>query len=98
MGRERKLDRAAIDRIARAVVTGRRGLGRAEDAWADRIAGLMQNRLAAGGCGGESPPVDRWRVYATCDAAMVECLLARAAKHLAAAAAAHARHAAAAAS
>jgi hypothetical protein len=86
MGRQRKLDRAAVDRIARAVVTGRRGLGKAEDVWADRIAGLMRNRLAAAGCGGDPAPVDRWRVYLTCDGVIVDRLLARAAKHLVAAA------------
>lgn len=90
-----KLDRATLDRIARAVVSGERGHGRVEDAWADRIAGLMRNRLAAVGCGGEPAPVDRWGVYATYNAALVDRLLARAAKHLAAAAVAEARHAAA---
>lgn len=40
-------DRHALDAIARAVVSGERGLGEAEDTIADDVASLMINRLAA---------------------------------------------------
>jgi hypothetical protein len=40
-------DRHTLDTIARAVVTGERGLGGSFDRMADDIASLMINRLAA---------------------------------------------------
>ena len=45
-------DRHALDAIARAIVTGERGLGDAGDAIADDVASLMINRLAAAGVAG----------------------------------------------
>src|SRR2546423_821445 len=42
-------DRHALDAIARAIVSGERGLGDAEDAIADAVASLMINRLDAAG-------------------------------------------------
>jgi hypothetical protein len=45
--RELLKDRHALDAIARAIVSGERGLGDAADAIADDIASLMINRLAA---------------------------------------------------
>jgi hypothetical protein len=45
-------DRHAIDAIARAVVSGERGLEVLADAIADDVASLMINRLAAGGVPG----------------------------------------------
>jgi hypothetical protein len=40
-------DRHTLDAIARAVVSGERGLGPTEDRIADDVASLMINRLAA---------------------------------------------------
>ena len=48
----RSLDRHALDRIARAVVSGRRGLGVRADRLADAAAALTRNRLAALGAPG----------------------------------------------
>jgi hypothetical protein len=45
--RELLKNRHALDAIARAVVSGERGLGEAEDALADDVASLMINRLGA---------------------------------------------------
>ena len=45
--RELLKDRHALDAIARAVVTGDRGLGAVEDTVADDVASIMINRLAA---------------------------------------------------
>jgi hypothetical protein len=41
-----------VDAVARAVVSGERGLGEVEDALADDLASLMINRLAATGVPG----------------------------------------------
>ena len=46
-------ERHAIDAIARAVVSGRRGQGRRADALADAVAACMHNRLEAVGAPGQ---------------------------------------------
>lgn len=53
------LDRHALDRLARAVVSGRRGNGPAFDRLADRVAGLMRSRLGAAGAPGVRRAVRR---------------------------------------
>lgn len=44
-----RLDRYAIDRVARAVARGQRGLGSPLDSLADSIASQMTQKLAAAG-------------------------------------------------
>jgi hypothetical protein len=80
----RALDRHALERIARAVVSGRRGLGVRADRLADDAAGLTRNRLAALGAPGAVRaarlPVRR-RALASAPASLRR-LLERVAKHL----------------
>ncbi len=76
-------DRHTIDQIARAVVSGRRGLGVERDRMADLVASLSRNRLEAV----FAPGVRRARrrrpgSLASLDP-MVRCVLDRTAKHLA---------------
>lgn len=60
--RELLKDRHALDAIARAVVSGERGLGDTADAIADDVASLMINRLAAAGVAGHHRVAHRrWR-------------------------------------
>jgi len=79
------LDRHALDRIARAVVTGRRGLGRRADRLADATAALMRNRLEAA----SAPGLERARRLAArarplaTESPTIRRLLERAAEHLA---------------
>lgn len=47
-----ELSRSDIDRVARAVVSGERGLGAGLDALADRGARVLRSRLAAVGAAG----------------------------------------------
>jgi|SRR2546429_2197635 len=47
MGRHAKIGRAEADRIARAVVSGRRGAGARADALAAKLASAMRSRLEA---------------------------------------------------
>ena len=73
-----RLDRHEIDRIARAVAAGRRGLGARLDGCADAIAARMTAKLAAAGVrsgGGTRPHVD-------IDRATRLLLVARVSKHL----------------
>ena len=88
------LDRHSIDRIARAAVSGERGFGTELDQWADRVAGLMSNRLAAAGAAELHAVgrIDRWETYSTHDRQLLDRLLERAAKHLVARAASSNRH------
>jgi hypothetical protein len=81
-----RLDRHALDAIARAVVSGRRGLGSRADALADHAAGMMRNRLAAMGAPGRARAAtlaSRRRPLAS-EPAVVRRLLERVAKHLSA--------------
>lgn len=77
-----ELDRHRIDAIARAVVSGRRGLGREEDRLADAAAGLMRNRLAAAGAPGLPRARGRGRRSLSDQPELVRRLLDRTAKHL----------------
>jgi hypothetical protein len=61
-------DRHRLDAIARAVVTGARGLGAIEDAMADDVASIMSDRLRAAGVTGyhrvatqAGDPAERWQ-------------------------------------
>lgn len=73
-----------IDRIARAVVSGRRGYGEKVDRLADLVAGLMKNRLEAIGVGGAKRTRCGGRTDATLrDTQVLKVLLHRAEKHLA---------------
>jgi hypothetical protein len=81
------VDRHTLDRIARAVVSGRRGLGARADRLADRAAGMTRNRLAAMGAPGAARAARmsvRRRPLAA-EPAVLRKLLERVAKHLAAA-------------
>jgi hypothetical protein len=78
------LTRHMIDRIARAVVSGRRGYGEREDGLADVVAGLMQNRLEAVGARGAKRARCGGRIeVAACDRPILNVLLVRTEKHLA---------------
>jgi hypothetical protein len=80
------IDRHRLDRIARAVISGRRGLGRAADGLADAAAAMTQNQRAAMGAGGSARAAGasrRRRPLAT-EPAVLRRLLERVAKHLAA--------------
>jgi hypothetical protein len=78
-----KPDRHDLDRVARAVVSGRRGYGPRIDRLADFVAGLMANRLAALGAGRGSAERRSKRVPAELrDRRTLEALLRRAGKHL----------------
>jgi hypothetical protein len=84
-------DRHAIDAIARAVVSGERGLGDAADAIADAIASLMINRLEATGVPGYhrvahlrwNAPRRRPRVERQYGRELLHLLIQRTDKHLA---------------
>jgi hypothetical protein len=80
-----QLDRRMIDRIARAVVSGERGLGARADRLADRVAGMTRNQLAAmdapGSVRAEKLTVRR-SPLAT-ESAVLRRLFKRVAKHLA---------------
>jgi len=73
-------ERHAIDAIARAVVSGRRGQGRRADALADAVAACMHNRLEAVG----APGARRTRRRTPYRSPLLRLLFDRAAKHLAA--------------
>lgn len=88
--RRPRLDRYGIDRVARAVVTGRRGYGPSVDRLADFVAGRMTARLAAAGLADRIPSRLRIGSAAVCDRGTEAILLERARKHLAAAVAARA--------
>ena len=78
------LDRHRLDRIARAVVTGERGLGRDHDEIADRAASMISNRLEAHSVAGAK--ATRSRISFTSrssDPAVLELVLSRVDKHLA---------------
>lgn len=85
-------DRHTLDEVARAVVTGERGLGRELDRLADDMAGLMRNCLAASEApgfqrvdrGGWNAPC-RWQgISVRYGSDLVRVILARVDKHLAA--------------
>jgi hypothetical protein len=84
-------DRHALEAIARAVVSGERGLGEAADALADAVASLMINRLEAAGVGGHArvahlrwnEPGRRLRVEQLYGREFLEVLIRRTDKHLA---------------
>jgi hypothetical protein len=80
------LDRHAVDAIARAVVSGRRGLGSRADALADRVAGMMRNRLAAMGAPGSAraATLAERRGPLAAEPPLVRRVLDRVAKHLSA--------------
>ena len=80
--------RHELDRVARAVVSGRRGLGQRTDRLVDYIAQRMWPRLAAAGFDDRIPPAGGSPTKAPCDRATETLLLARAGMHLAAALAA----------
>lgn len=76
------LDRFALDRVARAVVSGRRGYGRRIDALADAVASRMKNALEAA----EAPGLRRAArlgVRPFADRRLLGLLVARTGKHLA---------------
>jgi hypothetical protein len=78
------MDRHGVDRIARAVVSGKRGLGRRLDALADRAAAMISSRLEAHGVKGSSArnrPRSRFASRAI-DPALLELVLSRVDKHL----------------
>lgn len=84
-------DRHALDAIARAIVSGERGLGDAADAVADDVASLMINRLAAAGVAGHQrvahlrwkAPRRRQRVERQYGRELLDVLIRRTDKHLA---------------
>ena len=84
-------DRHALDAIARAIVSGERGLGDAADTIADDVASLMINRLAAAGVSGYqrvahrrwNAPRRRPRVERQYGRELLEVLIQRTDKHLA---------------
>lgn len=82
----RKIDRHLLDRIARAVVSGRRGLGHEADRLADAAAALTRNQLAAMGApgGARAARITRRRSPLASEPAVLRRLLERVAKHLAA--------------
>jgi hypothetical protein len=79
------VDRHTLDRIARAVVSGERGLGARADALADRTAALVRNQLAAldapGSARARRLPASRTPL--AFEPTVVRQLLERVAKHLA---------------
>src|SRR5437870_2433916 len=89
--RELMKDRHTLDAIARAVVTGERGLGDVEDRIADDVASIMIHRLQAVGAPGPSRvahldgnDVSRWeRVERSCGRELLDLLIRRTDKHLA---------------
>ena|SRR5437016_2426913 len=84
-------DRHALDAIARAIVSGERGLGDAADAIADDVASLMINRLAAARVSGHrrvshlrwNAPRRRPRVERQYGRELLNVLIQRTDKHLA---------------
>jgi hypothetical protein len=84
-------DRHALDAIARAIVSGERGLGDTSDAIADDVASLMINRLAAAGVPGHqrvahlpwNAPERRSRVEQGYGRELLDVLIRRTDKHLA---------------
>lgn len=82
--RTEELSRHTIDRIARALVSGRRGYGERVDRIADLVAGLMRNRLeAVGARGAKCVRRSRWTDAAPQDRQALGLLLDRVEKHLA---------------
>ena len=84
-------DRHAVDAIARAIVSGERGLGAMADAIADDAASLMINRLEATGVAGHQrvahlrsdDPERRPRVEKRYGRELLTVLVRRTDKHLA---------------
>jgi len=75
-----------IDVVARAVVSGRRGQGARVDRLADLVAGLMRNRLEAGGAPGALKARRLPRAQsaaARTEPGLLNRLIERAGKHLA---------------
>jgi hypothetical protein len=87
-------DRHRLDAIARAVVTGARGLGAMEDMIADDLASVMSDRLRAAGAAGNASvarlagdPAARWQhVKQRYGRELLDLLIRRTDKHLGAAA------------
>jgi hypothetical protein len=75
-----RLERHEIDRIARAVAVGRRGLGIRLDGIADAIAGCMTAKLAAAGI--RSGRRTTLRPRGNLDRATRALIVARVSKHL----------------
>ena len=83
-------DRHRLDAIARAVVSGERGLGPVADAVADDVASLMINRLAAAHAPGHQRVAhldwncpERWqRVKERYGRRFLQILIRRTGKHL----------------
>ena len=92
--RQRALTRHQLDRVARAVVSGRRGLGPRMNRLADFIARGMRPRLAAAGLDDRIPPARHVPAKAPCDRLTRDLLYSRAGKHLASAVATGAHEAA----
>jgi hypothetical protein len=88
--RKLPVDRHALDAVARAVVSGERGLGAEEDALADAVASLMINRLDAANAAGHARvahlrwdvPDRRWQVEQRYGRELLELLIRRIDKHL----------------
>src|SRR5262245_14930364 len=84
-------DRHELDAIARAIVSGERGLGDAADAIADAVASLMINRLEAAGAAGHrrvahlpwNETERRMRVERLIGRELLDALIRRTDKHLA---------------
>jgi hypothetical protein len=84
-------DRHALDAIARAIVSGERGLGDTADEIADAVASLMINRLAAAHVSGYhrvghlqwDAPDRRLRVERHYGRELLNVLIQRTDKHLA---------------
>jgi hypothetical protein len=89
--RELLNDRHALDAIARAIVSGERGLGDTADVTADAVASLMINRLAAARVAGHQrvahlqwdAPRRRPRVERQYGRELLNVLIQRTDKHLA---------------
>ena len=85
-------DRHTLDRVAQAVVTGERGLDDIFDRMADDVASLMINRLAAFDAQGLgrvahltwNDPVRRQKVIDHYGERVIQAILIRVEKHLAA--------------
>ena len=71
-----------FDRVARAVVSGRRGLGARGDRLADAVARRLRSKLEAIGVPG-AHRVPKWRSPHPQDTGAVLAVLVRADKHLA---------------
>lgn len=87
-------DRHRLDAVARAAITGARGVGAVEDAIADDIASIMSDRLRAAGVAGyhrvadqPADPAERWqRVKQRYGRELLDLLIRQTDKHLGAAA------------